>query len=387
MRVARHVLPLVAALGLAACGEAVPAAGEDGLVATTPRALAAVVVEHVGEPRRTTGRWSDPADPLAVEAQVDYGVDPEGSEDGSSHTVHVEVTSAAAFSAEDRKWWRCRPAREEGHCEEAQVDGATLLYRWRPGYEEEEGGYYAWIRVEETQVVVVSYDESDLFDADPRTLDLVVDPDDLRAAALDPAMSLRTTAAAVAAGEELDSYEGVEQRPEMPEVVATTPEQVADRTLDYVGLEPTVVRPSRLDELGPDAVGVHLEFPAGTGYDAFTLDVLTAVGRAERIDPLPCRVQRAATAPRDACFAWDPDSAATWQLARGGKPGRMWIVGAQDDDTFNRVESVAVLVTSSALDRAPIGPTEVPLRLPETLIGDLAPFTSDLSVGPERRVQ
>lgn len=387
MSVLLPVFLLVAGLGLASCGEAVPAVGEDGLVDATPRALASVVVDHAGEPRRTTGGWSDWADPLAVEAQVDYGVDPEGSEDGTSHTVHVEVADVAAFSAEDREWWHCRPAQEEGRCEEEQVDGTTLLYRWWPGYEEEEGGSYAWIVVREDEVVAVSYDESDLFDEDPRGLHLTVDPDDLRSVALDPAMSLRTSPEAAAAGQELDHYEGVEAPPEKPEVVPTTPEQLADRALDYVRLRPDLVRPSQRGELGPDAVGVHLGFPGTKKHDPFTLDVLTAVGRARQIDPLPCPVQRAGSAPRDACFAWDDNTAATWDLARDGEPGRMWIFGAQDDETFNRVETVAVLITSDALDRAPISSRYVAMRLPEMLIGDLAPFTSDLSVGPERRLE
>ncbi len=168
--------------------------------------------------------------------------------------------------------------------------------------------------------------------------------------------------------------------------MATTSRQLADRVVDYVGLEPDSVRRSPLADLGPEAVGVRMGFPAGKGYPAFTLDVLTAVGRAPRIDPLPCPVQRSATAARDACFAWDDDTAATWTLATEDEPGRMWIIGAQDDDMFNRVETVAVLVTSPGLDAAPFTPGGPDPRLPVSLLGDLAPFTGDPGVGPERRL-
>jgi hypothetical protein len=371
----------------AACGAGTPAAGPDGRVDATPRALAAVVIEHVdpGTPRRTTGHWSDRNDPLAIEAQVDYGVDPEGTESGSSHTVHVDVMEKDGFSADDRRWLRCRPAHEEGRCEESSVDGVRLLFRWRPGMAEEEGGSYSWTVVRKGEVVQVGYDESGLFDRDPRELELPVEPSDLREAALDPAMSLRTTPAFLAAGRELDHYEGVESPPEEPTIVRTTPRQLAARTLDYLGLEPTSVRRSRLTDFGPDAVGVHLGFPAGKGYDAFTLDVLTTVGRVPQIDPLPCRVQRSRTAARDSCFAWDADTAATWTLASEGRPGRMWIIGAQDDDRFDRVESVGVLVSSTGIDVPPFASVQVAPRIPDDVYG-LGPFTSDLSVGPERRL-
>ncbi len=77
----RPALAAAVAVVLAGCGDqqaSAPTPGKDGLVDATPRALAAIVVDHVdpGEPRRTTGRWSDWNDPLAIEAQVDYGVDP-----------------------------------------------------------------------------------------------------------------------------------------------------------------------------------------------------------------------------------------------------------------------------------------------------------------------
>jgi hypothetical protein len=374
---------------LAGCGsEGSPATAEDGLVDATPRSLAAVLIGHVDpeEPRRTTGEWSDWNDPPALEAQVDYGVDPEGTESGATSTVLIDVTDLAAFDREERAWLECRPD-DEGRCEQSEVDGGTLLFRWRPGTEEEEGGAYYWTLVRADEVVQVAYEQSDLFDQDPRELGLSPQPDELRAAALDPAMGLRTTSEAWEAGKELDHYEGVEEPPEKPTVVPTTPRQLAARIVDYGGVEPDSVRRSRLTDFGPEAVGAHLEFPPGKGYDAFTVDILTTVGRVPQIDPLPCPVQKASQAAELSCFAWDDDTAATWTLASGDRPGVLWIIGAQEDDRFNRVESVGLRIESRGITKPFVAAVGTPEnRLPQDWFGLVYPLTADLSVGPEVQV-
>lgn len=380
------LLALVLAGLVVGCGsDTGPPADENGLVDATPRALAALVIDHVdpGEARRTTGSWSDWNDPPALEAQVDYGVDPEGTESGESRTVRVDVAALSAYDREERRWFECRP-EDDGRCEQSEVDGGTLLFRWRPGMEEEEGGGYYWTLVRDDEVVQVAYEESDLFDSDPRRLGLVVDPEDLRAAALDPAMSLRTTPEAWRSGAELDHYEGVESAPEKPEIMPTTPRRLAAVVADYGGIEPDAVRRSRLTDFGPDAVGAHLEFAAGKSYDAFTVDILTTVGRVPQIDPLPCPIQKSALAEERSCFAWTEDSAATWTLASGDRPGVLWIIGAQDDDRFNRVESVGLRVESHGIVNpffAAVGTPEN--RLPEDWFGSVYPLTGDLTVGPE----
>jgi hypothetical protein len=312
-------------------------------------------------------------------------VDPEGSEDGASHTVRVDVADLAAFDTEDRRWFACRPD-DDGRCEQSRAAGGTLLYRWRPGTEEEEGGAYYWLFVKADEVVQVAYEQSDLFAADPRELALPVESGDLRAAALDPAMSLRTTTDAWRRGEELDNYDGAESAPEEPAVVPTTPRQLAARVADYGGLEPDSVRRSPRTDFGPDAVGARMEFSAGKNYDAFTVDVLTTVGRVPQIDPLPCPVQKVAEAEERACFAWTSDSAATWRLASGDRPGVLWIIGTQDDDTFNRRESVGLRVESRGIVNpffAAVGTPEN--RLPPDWFGLVHPITDDLSLGPETR--
>ena len=387
-RVAR-ALALSSVLTLAACGaEAgeMPRPAADGTVAATPRALAAVVVDHVdpGEARRSTGEWSDPGDPAALEAQVDYGVDPEGTEDGETRTVRVDVAEVAAFRGEDRAWLRCRPAVEDRRCEESSVADGRLLYRWWPGTEDEEAGSYAWMLVRDHEVVRVSYEGSDLFEDDPRRLDLGVEPGDLRAAALDPTMSLRTTPEAWEDGAALAHYDGEEEPPEEPLVAATTPRQLAARVARYLGREPATVRRSTLDDFGPEAVGAHLEYPASRRRAAFTIDVLTTAGRVPQLDPLPCRVRDSAGAVANACFAWSRDSVATWTLTSGDRPGTLWIIGVQQDDAFNRVESVGIRVTSAAIDRPFFLEPPVPEGLPPMLLGDLEPLTGDLLMGPEQ---
>jgi hypothetical protein len=358
------------------------------MVDATPRSLAAIVIDHVdpGEPRRTTGNWSDWNDPPALEAQVDYGVNPEGTEDGVSRTVRIDVADLVAYSRQDRKWFECRP-EDEGRCESEDVEGGTLLFRWWPGAEEEEGGAYYWTFIRADEVVQVAYEESGLFKSDPRQLGLAVDPDDLRAAALDPAMSLRTTPEAWRSGKELDHYEGVESAPEKPDIVPTTPRQLANVIVRYGALEPSSVRRSRLDDFGPDAVGARLSFDGGKGYPPFTVDILTTVGRVHQIDPLPCPVQKSALAEELSCFAWDADSAVTWTLASGDRPGVLWIIGAQDDDRFNRVESVGLRIESKGIVNPLVADVGTPENgLPENWFGYVYPLTGDLSVGPETQL-
>jgi hypothetical protein len=358
------------------------------LVDATPRALAAVVIAHVeGEPRRTTGDWSDWNDPLGIEAQVDYGADPEGTGGGEVRSVRIVVRDRDGLTVHERPWLRCRPAHEVGGCEESTDGDATVLYRWFPGYEEEEAGSAGWTVVRPDEVVQVIYEGDDYYEEDPRLLDLGLDLEELREAAVDPAMSLRTTTEAWEAGQELDHYEGVEKAPEKPEIVPTTPQQLARHVADYLGIEPRSVRRSRLDALGPDAVGAHLEFEGTASYDPFSVDILTATGRARQIDPLPCRVQRSAQAAALSCFAWDADSAATWTLASADRPGVLWIIGAQQDESFNRVESVAIKVVSAGIvEPFFTEPGWAANRVPEELLS-LGPLTSDLQVGPQTRLR
>ncbi len=388
----RFPVPLiVVALALVAgCGQG-PQPGADGRVDATPRTLAAIVEQHVhpGQARRTTGRWSDFNDPLTLEAQVDYGVDPEGSEDGESHTVRVRVADTDAFSEEELGFARCQP-EDQGRCEEEQVDGDTVVYRWDPGYPEEEPGSLGWTVVRPDELVFLTYQPSGLFDVDPRTLDLRLDWQDLRAAAIDPAMSLRTTPAAFQAGEALDDYEGMETAPEKPEIRPTTPEQLAERILDYMSYSgryrPSVVEPSDLDVLGPDAVGVHLEFPGRRRFDPFNVDLVTVPGRAPQLDDPPCPVQRSGQAARLKCFAWDEDTFITWQLATPDTPGSFTVIGSQEDDTFNRTESVAIRVVSTGITQDYfVNHPRWTARIPVDVMGDLYVLTGDLSIGPERR--
>ena len=379
------MVAVAAAALLVGCGQVdPPAAGEDGRVDATPRALAAVVIDHVepGEPRRTTGRWSDWNDPPALEAQVDYGVDPEGTESGETRTVRVDVASLDAFSGEDRRWFECQ-ADEGDRCESTEVEGGTLLYRWSPGAEEDPATL-SWTVIRDDEVVTVAYDGSQMYDDDPRNLDLPVDSDDLRAAALDPAMSLRTTLGAWEQGADLDSYEGMESPPEKTEIRPTSPRRLAERVVDYGGLEPDSVRWSPLTDFGPDAVGARLEFSAGKDYEPFTVDILTTAGRVPQIDPLPCPVQRSAQAADRACFAWDGDSAATWTLASGDRPGVLWIIGAQEDDRFNRVESVGLRIESRGLVEPFFTEGDAPSNgLPRDYFGSVYTVIYDLSIGPE----
>ncbi len=166
----------------------------------------------------------------------------------------------------------------------------------------------------------------------------------------------------------------------------TTPKQLAARFVDYAGTKPASVGPSRRHDFGPDAVGAHLEFAGTKKYDPFSVDVLTTVGRVKDIDPLPCAVQKSGRVVQDKCFAWDADSAMTWTLADGDVPGTMWIVGAQDDDKFNRVESVGIRIESTGLTQDWFVNEPWTARFPVDLMGNVYSMTADLSIGPETRL-
>lgn len=370
---------------LAACGESV-APGADGRVEANPRALAAVVVDHVGrEPRRTTGSWSDANDPLSLDAQVDYGVDPEGTEDGETHTVRVEVATAEAFS-EEAGWLGCRAEELEEvpvRCSEEESTRGTLVFRWDPGGEEDPA-YYSWTLFGGPEVVIVAYDGSGTFAGDPRDLGLPVEAEQLRLAALDPAMSLRTTPEMHEAGQGL-TYDGMEEAPPPLAVRPITPQELGASVEEYLEIEAETVGPSPLDDFGPDAVGARLTFAGTRRYDAFTLDILTTVGRVPQIDPLPCPVQDSGSAARSGCFAWEANTSATWTLAEGNRPGVLWIIGAQDDDKTNRVESVGVRIVSSGIDQPFFSFPGTAMRIPETLLA-LGPMTGDLRLGPEVQI-
>ena len=147
-------------------------------------------------------------------------MDPEGSESGETRTVRIVVSDRAVFRGEDEAWLHCRPRLEEGRCEESTEGDATVLYRWYPGAFEEEPGSAGWIVVRPDEVVRVTYESTDYYEEDPRSLDLGVDLDDLRAAAVDPDMSLRTSPEAWEAGAALDHYDGEESAPDSPAVGA-----------------------------------------------------------------------------------------------------------------------------------------------------------------------
>jgi predicted small secreted protein len=378
------VLLLTASAGLVACGDTAPGAGADGKVDATPRALAAVVIDHLGgDPRRETGHWSDSNDPLQVEAQVDYGEDPEGGGAGETRTVRVFVADTDGYTKDELAAIECTRLPRD-RCEQSTVDGARVVYTWDPGVHEEEPGSFGWTVVRDDEVVHVGYEPSGYYTKDPRTQALWFDPDDLRAAALDPAMSLRTTTAAYDAGQALEDYEGVEHAPEKPDVVPTTSEQLADRLLEYIGGTPSRVTPSTLSDFGPHAVGAHLVFPARGRFAAYDVDVLTVAGRAPMLDPPPCKAsEELVEDPTITCYGYSDDSGYTWTLAKGGKPGVIWYYAAQDDDTFNRVESVGVRISSKAIDASPLmSETHYPLPDGIYAAGD---FTGDLRVGPETR--
>ncbi|MFL6022962.1 MAG: hypothetical protein ACJ72O_06445 [Marmoricola sp.] len=356
---------LLAAPLLASCGSA-PDPSPHGLTGgdpaeATPRALDAVIIDHIArKPRREDGRWSEYGTPREVHAQVDYGVNPEGGEPGETITVRATVSDITSFSAKDLAAFGCA-SDEPDKCEAHDVDGVKLLYRWYHGAEEEEPGNYTWTAVRKNEVVRVEYEPSGYFDVDPRTLDLPLDPEDLRAIALDPAMSLRTTTDAVEAGRALGNYDGPAKAPVKPVITTMSRSLLLKNVQVLLRKRATSSRATTVTDFGLKPVSVHLEFAGSATYDPVSADVFTAIGRTPLVDPAPCKVGQFPERVRTHCFGVDRNHFSFWEPASAGKPGVLWIVGVEYDHRIHRPVSAAVRFSSTGLteeflisDRGPV---------------------------------
>ncbi len=375
----------VAAVLVAACGDNGDA-GDDPAAATspaTPRALAAVAIGHItNDPHRTRGEYSGWGDPSYVAAEVDYGVDPEGSEAGETLTVRLRVSRLSDLPADAQESLSCRPAQHKrGECRGERVDGGTLVYAWAPEVPEEEPGSASYTFTHDDEVAVAMVEGSDI-EADPRSdADFDLDLDELRAVVLDPDFALDTSDDAIAAGARIPSYRGPEAPPKEPAAGATEPEALAAEVIRYAEFTPSAAGPSALDDLGPEAVGAHLEVPATRRWAPASVDILTVAGRAPLVDPMPCTDlnRRVRLDDGSMCFAWTEDQVARWTLATADRPGVLWLLGYHDNETYNRVETVAIKITTPDLDFDLFDPRAS--EMPEWWLA-LGPLTGAMNVGP-----
>ncbi|MDO9380115.1 MAG: hypothetical protein Q7T56_14810 [Nocardioidaceae bacterium] len=189
---------LVLAVG---CGPGGSGAGPgDGGEDVTPRALAAVLVDALGEP--THAQASEGVDYYgdgAVAATVVFGDDFAGEQ--------VELVVAGDPPEELTS---CEAAADEADgCEE--VGDAVLT--WDEEEPEEDPGTVT-VAVPKGDAWAVATESGPSITGDPRDLDLTVSVDDLLALARDPRVGPTTTAAAVAAGDALGAWRGPDVNPD-----------------------------------------------------------------------------------------------------------------------------------------------------------------------------
>lgn len=381
MRARGRVVAVAAMLVLPACGDQTGPAGGGG---ATPRGIAAVVIDHVDlEPNRVRGSYSRYGYPTEIEAEVDYGVDPEGTEEGETLTVVASLARQDELPQRDRQWLSCVPEdRSFGGCENLPAEGGTFFFAWYDGQPEEDPGGASYIHVHDGIVVRVSL-SGPFIDGDPRGQALGVDFDQLREVALDPRLTFEMDGATLEAGRALDNYRGAEAPPEKPDRFATPPEMLAARVVRYAEMQPTLARPSSLDAFGPDAVGAHLEFPARGKWAAATVDILTVAGRPPMMDPMPCGDTNNGDPlpPGETCFGLAEEHVVTWEKAHDGKPGKIWILGYQQDEEYLREESVGVLITTPDLTFDLY--QEEYVDIPFWWLAGVGNIVGDLSIGPE----
>ncbi|WP_228943374.1 hypothetical protein [Nocardioides sp. Leaf374] len=196
--VAVATLSLALTVSLAACagGGAGPADRSDDerptSESTTSRALAAAVIDHVGQSASAAAplfrRDGVPSSALGVEVAFpdDRGI-----------STHVRVVVSRRAEAFERFTCNSRATRFAAGCEESSPGGVRTALSWEAGYPEEDPGYLSVASLHDGWIVTVGtygpFLQEDL--GDERAL-----ADRLVALAADPAVGYRTSASYVEAG-------------------------------------------------------------------------------------------------------------------------------------------------------------------------------------------
>lgn len=326
-------------LVLAACGDekvdlsdvALPAGDER--VPITDRAIAAIGLEHLPEDtkhRRSMDRGNQYLDAMGVE--LDYGDD----------TVQLMIQPAEGGLGD-----MCDVA--DGCVELKAEDGTPMTLGWQAlEPEEDPGTVWVWLRRGDDEIRV-SLSGREVTEEDPREQDLGIPAEDLIAAAGDPLLRLQTSPEAVAAGEELDDWEGGEPDPEARDVVPATDRALAAAYLSTRGgySEFSVIEPSPLKEsFGEGAIGARLHRGV-TGSQVAVIDMLATADPPAWLKGDPCAAKRF----RGHCSEYEPvteyqggiaeDPPALppaagpiylmWTPTAPGVPGEVWAVQQRPD--------------------------------------------------------
>lgn len=326
-------------LVLAACGEesadlsdvALPA--EDDRVPITDRAIAAIGLEHLPEDtkhRRSMDRGNQYLDAMGVE--LDYGDD----------TVQLMIQPSEGGVGD-----MCDVA--DGCVELKADDGTPMTLGWQAlEPEEDPGTVWIWLRRGDDEIRV-SVSGREVTEEDPREQDLGIPADDLIAAAGDPLLRLRTSPDAIAAGEELEDWEGGEPDAEARDIVPATDRALAAAYLSTRGGygEFSVIEPSPLKaSFGKGAIGARLHRGA-MGSQRAVIDLLATANPPAWLEGDLCAAERF----RGHCSDYEPiteysggiaeDPPALppaagpiylmWTPTAPGVPGEVWAVQQRPD--------------------------------------------------------
>ncbi|QIK65653.1 hypothetical protein G7072_04250 [Nocardioides sp. HDW12B] len=307
----RAALVAVAALALAGCsgggdgGDTVDAVDPRGSTPITARAVAAVALDHLpddtGARRATYVDETDPAGYVAADLWYADG-------DGDADLVQVSITP-------DGRMPSCR-ATVSPEC--ADLGGGVRL-GWSEATVEDPGGWSVW--TERDGATVRARSAGPPLDGDPREVELPLTVDDLVAVVADERLRPLVSEEVVAAGDDLDDWEGGEPEPGSLDRVPQTSAGLAGtfmiakgtKAWRYLGPSPVAA------DLGEGAVGgrVRLERadgPIGPGV----LDVAAVPTMPRWAEPESCREGWRCWAPGDARVVWRP--------ARGEDPGESWLL-------------------------------------------------------------
>jgi len=200
MRVNRVLAVAVVALLLSGCGdETDPDQAGDGEVThtepvegdepITPRAVAAVALEHL--PTETSSRTASDEKGI-IGAEFRYGAD--GEYDGDFIAVSVSGTRSVD------------PCKNMDGCESEDVEGGELVVAWQEVEPEEDPGIVVVTMRRPDEDVAVYYAGSNI-EGDPRDLDLSISVAEMEAVVQDQRISLTTSAEVIELGEQLDDFD------------------------------------------------------------------------------------------------------------------------------------------------------------------------------------
>ena len=304
MKISRGVVlfAVVSAVALAGCGDRSGAGGE---TAITPRAIAAVMLDHLPDDttRRAATYVDETSPPGYVGADFRYGGD--GESDGD--LVRVTLQRGGDL-----------PSCQDGGCARLG-NGVRLL--WEEEAPEEDPGIVLLARRHDDAVVEVLL-AGPKITGDPRRQALDPSVEALTELLTDSRLALTASAETVAAGRGVSRWGGGERDPVDLEQVPNDDRTVVTGFIygwgddwEYVGSAPGK------GMLGPEAIGGRVRLgggmgPVGPGF----LDALAAPEPPEWLD---------SCLPEFQCWSRGADHF-VWRPVSGKDPGEAWMVHVND---------------------------------------------------------